>query len=107
MKRLDSAEKKVLQELQRMFADPAATAKRYARYAKLCYAGVFASAVAGGVIAESETPSDAKLIAAVAIGICIGLSIYFGSAAKQVPYFTQFCSLDTEAVRKRLTEEIK
>jgi hypothetical protein len=107
MKPLDSIEKKTLLELLRMFADPALTAKRYSRYAKMCWAGVFACAIAAGVVGAVTQTDDAKMILMLFSGIFIGLALYFGNSSKQVAIMTHYCSLNVEAAQQRLSEEKK
>ncbi len=105
MKPLDSTEKKTLLELLRMFEDPAATEKRYARYQKAFWAGAFVCAVAAGVVGALTQTDFAEMLLLVLSGVCIGLGVYLGAAARQVTVTTRYCALDVAAARERLSEK--
>lgn len=107
MKSLRSIERKTLVELLRMFADPESTARRYARYRNICWAGTFACAIATGIVSAITQTDDAKIILTLSAGVFIGFSVYFGTAAKQVAILTRYCSLNVEAAQKQVSEDNK
>jgi hypothetical protein len=102
MKTNDATERKLLAELLRLFTDPAAAARRQARRAKWCMAGVLtfilAAAVAGGLGARPEVEAVLMLIA----GVLIGYYVWLSTAAQQLP--VRYATLDVEAIRRRLAE---
>lgn len=107
MNALDPTEKNTLKELQRLFADPLAAARRYRRYAVLCFVGAFACPIAEAVVSHFSQWKDAEMVFALVAGIAAGLGLYFLMGAKQAPYLTRYCTLDAEAVRQRLAEGAK
>lgn len=103
----DVIEKRVLKELQRLFADPAAVVRRYRLYTVLCLVGTFACAFAFGLVRYSADSKGASDILRFASGMGVGFVLYFHMCAKHALYTAKYCTLDTAAVQQRISEGLK
>ncbi len=97
-------EQETLKELRRLFADPASTARRYARYCTICCVAMIACAFAAGILHALTETDLAKMSLVLVAGILGGLAAYFCVASKQVTILARYCLLDDEAVRQQSKE---
>jgi|GEM_PF-2001863 len=94
-----------LEELVKIQTNPSERERFYSRLSLIFYVfGVIVALLSPVVVEYLSLKSFYGVSGGIIAGLLLGFGVYYKSAKKQVPYFTEYISLDISKVKCRISE---